>query len=196
MKQIRMVAFLFALAVGSGCVSYPSICHSPSIRGRVVYSCTMIFPDKTKVHEKAPVPNVPILVSMGVCNKTPAFGDGGPHWKPNRMWHHYTFADTNGCFSVPMQWGIYIKTRGLFSNSELVQPQFAILEPTSNVITEGGEDKIWPYRIIHPGPPLQDRIAELRKLGASPIHWGDRKRLREMEEELKKPANKPSDATR
>ena len=196
MKDIRVLAFLLTLVFSSGCVSYPSICHSPGISGRIVYSGTMIFPDKTMVHEKDPVSNVPILISMGVCNKTPAFGDGGPHWKPNKMWHHYTFADSNGCFRVPMQWGIYLKTRGLFSNSELVQPQFAILESTSNVITEGGEDKICPYRIIHPGPPLRDRIAELRKMGASPIQWGDRKKLKEMEEQLRTPANKPSDATR
>lgn len=168
MKRRVIIALLIAIAIGF--FVHPSLTCTSSMKGRIVYSATMIFSDNTQVNKGDPVANVPIRIVLGVWQWTSAFGDGGPSREAKKVWTYYTFADQNGDFSIPMLWGFYFSTRGLGSHTQVREPGFAILETTGNVTVEGGPAHISPFAIIHPSDPLQKSLAGLRDQGAVPIH--------------------------
>jgi hypothetical protein len=184
MKRRVIIALLIAIAIGF--FVHPSLTCTSSMTGRIVYSATMIFPDKTQVSKGDPVANVPIRIRLGVRQWTDTFGDGGPRTKMKRAWTYYTFTDQQGAFSIPTLWGIYLSTRIPGSRTEVIEPQFAILETTGNVTVEGGPERISPFHIIHPSDPLQKSLAGLRNEDASPIHKQDRDRLEAIMTQAKK----------
>lgn len=178
MKNLVMISILAVAMLAGGCVSCPSVSFTPPLRGRIVYSATMNFPDKSTVHVGAPVTNVPIRLSVAVVQHTRAFGDGGPHWEPKKAWHYYTFADSNGCFRVPMLWGFYLSTHGIGTHTERSRPEFVMIEPTGNVKIEKGEESIRPFIGVSPNQPVLECLRSLRTLHASPLHAGDEAHLK------------------
>lgn len=185
---------LLLAALSAGCLSFPAVTHAPGIKGRIVYSCNMTLPDGTRLHEGAPLTDALLLASIGVCNVSP--GGVGPHVARGKTWSHYTFTDRNGSFRIPMQWGLYIATVGLLSNTEIDSPSLEIFEPTRSCKIEGGNERIWPYRIYTPGPVSSNALAEVRALNAGPVHWSDRAKLRELRKRLKASANNASQPTK
>ena len=140
------------------------------------------------------MPNIPISLLLTLYQNTPGFGP--PISMSLKSSYYYTFTDTNGAFHIPSLSATYTNAVTPGATIGILPQQFAVLEPSGNVTIEKGVDSIFPFTIVHPSEPFEEILADLRRLGAEPVHPQDEALFNAFCQKMKESANQPSARTR
>jgi hypothetical protein len=154
----------------------------------------MVSTPQTTLRQGGPVAKVPISLLLNLYQSTPGFGP--PKSMTLKKCYYYTFTDTNGAFHIPSLSVTYTNAVSPGSTIEILPQQFAILEPSGNVMIEKGVDSIFPFTIVHPSEPFEEILSDLRRFQAEPVHPQDAALFNAFCRKMRESANQSSGRTR